>query len=86
MMSRICLIYSPFIQEQAGEDLGEDVEKVWLLHPSGFSSGRLNKVKNEHGDIISQKVKLDHGGEEVDVDEGYVDKVYGILTMSLSKF
>ena len=54
-----------------------DAEKVWLNHSEGFSAGRLINKKNESQDDSMCLVKLDHGGEVIEIDEEQISKVRG---------
>ena len=48
---------------------------MWFIHGKGFSSGRLNKIKNESNEVVLLKLKLDHGGEVIDVEDEMVERV-----------
>ena len=61
--------------ELASEKAWLDAEKVWLNHSEGFSPGRLIKKKNENADETACMVKLDHGGEVIEIDEEQISKV-----------
>ena len=54
-------------------------ERVWLVHKGGFAAGRMQKTSaiSEHGagEEAHVKVKLDFGGEVLDVEEEDVEKV-----------
>lgn len=54
-----------------------DAEKVWVVHKAGFSGGRVQKTKTvkENDETPMCKVKLDHGGEIITVEEDSVEKV-----------
>ena len=55
-----------------------DAEKVWVVHKAGFSGGRVQKNKTVKGDDDETpmcKVKLDHGGEIITIEEDSVEKV-----------
>ena len=52
-----------------------DAEKVWLNHSEGFSAGRLINKKSESQDNSTCFVKLDHGGEVIEIDEEQISKV-----------
>lgn len=60
--------------ETVNESSWRDSEKVWLVHQGGYSAGLLYKQKNADGETYSCKVKLDHGGEVVEVEEDAVEK------------
>lgn len=54
-----------------------DAEKVWVVHKAGFSGGRVQKTKvvKEDDETPMCKVKLDHGGEIITIEEDSVEKV-----------
>ena len=54
-----------------------DAEKVWVVHKAGFSGGRVQKVKEQKQEDETPmcKVKLDHGGEIITIEEDSVEKV-----------
>ena len=52
-----------------------DAEKVWLNHSEGFSAGRLINKKSEAQDDSTCLVKLDLGGEVIEIDEDQISKV-----------
>lgn len=54
-----------------------DAEKVWVVHKAGFSGGRVQKTKTirEQDETPMCKVKLDHGGEIITIEEDSVEKV-----------
>ena len=54
-----------------------DAEKVWVVHKAGFSGGRVQKTKvaKEDDETLMCKVKLDHGGEIITIEEDSVEKV-----------
>lgn len=54
-----------------------DAEKVWVVHKAGFSGGKVqkNKTVREEDDTPMCKVKLDHGGEIITIEEDSVEKV-----------
>eukprot|EP00794_Sanderia_malayensis_P013873 gene13873-15321_t len=61
----------------ASEKAWLDAEKVWLIHAEGFSAGRLLKRKNDSANNLEDSkclVKLDHGGEVIEVEEEQVAK------------
>lgn len=68
--------------ETVNESSWRDSEKVWLVHQGGYSAGLLYKQKNADGETYSCKVKLDHGGEVVEVEEDAVEKVNIVLFLS----
>ncbi|XP_065055374.1 unconventional myosin-XVIIIa-like isoform X2 [Rhopilema esculentum] len=59
--------------EIASEKAWLETEKVWLTHSEGFSAGRLIN-KKDNPDDTTCTVKLDHGGEVVEVDEEQISK------------
>ena len=56
-------------------------QKVWLVHPGGFSAGRLHVMApSEDGDtedveVVRKRLVLDNGGEIEDVDESCIERV-----------
>ena len=61
----------------ATEQAWLSAERVWLVHKAGFAAARLLKAL-DCGDGVPEgkcKVKLDHGGEILEVDEEDVEKV-----------
>jgi myosin-18 len=52
-----------------------DAERVWLVHKGGFASA--SQLKGEGYGLPEGRVKirLDHGGEILEVDEDDVEKV-----------
>jgi len=52
-----------------------DAERVWLVHKGGFASA--SQLRGEgHGVPEGRvKIRLDHGGEILEVDEDDVEKV-----------
>lgn len=60
--------------EIASEMAWLDAEKVWLNHSEGFSAGRLINKKSESQDNSTCFVKLDHGGEVIEIDEEQISK------------
>ena len=58
-----------------------DAEKVWLNHSEGFSAGRLIKKKNESQDDSTCLVKLDHGGQTIEIEEEQISKVNKLFSM-----
>ena len=51
-------------------------EQIWLVHKGGFASAR--KLEDQVQDEGRCKVKLDHAGEELEVDEDDVERVSGL--------
>ena len=68
--------------EVASEKEWLEAEKVWVVHKGGFSGGRMLKsspaTANAESDT-TRKVKLDHGGEIMNIDEDSVEKVCWFL-------
>ena len=54
-----------------------EAEKVWVVHKAGFSGGKVQRKKPTRDDeeVTICKVKLDHGGEIITVEEDSVEKV-----------
>lgn len=50
---------------------------MWVVHKAGFSGGRVQKTKTirEQDETPMCKVKLDHGGEIITIEEDSVEKV-----------
>lgn len=50
---------------------------MWVVHKAGFSGGRVQKTKTvrEEDETPMCKVKLDHGGEIITIEEDSVEKV-----------
>ncbi len=67
----------------ASEKAWLDAEKVWLNHSEGFSAGRVLKRKEDQGsaDDSTCLVKLDHGGEVIEVEEEQIAKVGLIFSL-----
>lgn len=61
--------------EIASERAWLDAEKIWLNHLEGFSAGRLIKKNAQSQDASTCLVKLDHGGEVIEIDEEQISKV-----------
>lgn len=62
----------------ASQKAWQDAEKVWVVHKAGFSGGRVQRMKSsnqEDEDTPMCKVKLDHGGEEITIEEDSIEKV-----------
>ena len=59
-----------------------DAERVWLVHKGGFASA--SQLKGEGYGLPEGRVKirLDHGGEILEVDEDDVEKVNFIINIS----
>ena len=60
-----------------------DAERVWLVHKGGFASA--SQLKGEgHGLPEGRvKIRLDHGGEILEVDEDDVEKVRELTHLSV---
>lgn len=76
------LVYFLVFQAKSEEEVNSqkawlDAEKVWVVHKAGFSGGRVQKVKTvrEEDETPMCKVKLDHGGEIITIEEDSVEKV-----------
>ena len=74
--------YVLFFQAKSEEEVNSqkawlDAEKVWVVHKAGFSGGRVQKTKTirEQDETPMCKVKLDHGGEIITIEEDSVEKV-----------
>lgn len=74
------MLYNVILQarsetEVQSEKTWMDAERVWLVHKGGFASA--SQLKGEgHGLPEGRvKIRLDHGGEILDVDEDDVEKV-----------
>ena len=62
--------------EVASEKEWLEAEKVWVVHKGGFSGGRMLKSMSANVESdTTRKVKLDHGGEIMNIDENCVEKV-----------
>ena len=62
--------------EVASEKEWLEAEKVWVVHKGGFSGGRMLKSSPASPESdTTRKVKLDHGGEIMNIDEECVEKV-----------
>lgn len=78
----VTCFYVLLLQAKSEEEVNSqkawlDAEKVWVVHKAGFSGGRVqkNKTVREEDDIPMCKVKLDHGGEIITIEEDSVEKV-----------
>ena len=57
-----------------------EAEKVWVVHKGGFSGGRMLKATPESNNTETTcKVKLDQGGEILNVDEDTIEKVWYVM-------
>lgn len=63
-----------------------DAEKVWVVHKAGFSGGRVQKIKEQRQEDETPmcKVKLDHGGEIISIEEDSVEKVCLVYFLQFS--
>ncbi|XP_031549200.1 unconventional myosin-XVIIIa-like [Actinia tenebrosa] len=65
-------------EEAASQKAWQDAEKVWVVHKAGFSGGRVQRIKpaagEEEEDTPMCKVKLDHGGEVITIEEESIEK------------
>ena len=50
---------------------------MWVVHKAGFSGGRVQNTKTvrEDDETLMCKVKLDHGGEIITIEEDSIEKV-----------
>lgn len=65
-------------EETASQKAWQDAEKVWVVHKAGFSGGRVQRIKateQEEDETPMCKVKLDHGGEVITIEEESIEKV-----------
>ena len=76
------LLLCSCIQAKSEEEVNSqkawlDAEKVWVVHKAGFSGGRVqkNKIVRDEDETPMCKVKLDHGGEIITIEEDSVEKV-----------
>lgn len=54
------------------------------MHKGGFSGGRMLKSTSANVESdMTRKVKLDHGGEIMNIDENCVEKVCYFIKMKL---
>ena len=77
----LILIFVSFLQTKSEDDVKSEKawlesDKVWLIHKGGFSSATLLKTNGmsplPEGKV---KVKVDHGGEIIEVEEEDIEKV-----------
>ena len=67
--------------ELASEKVWLSAERVWLVHKGGFAAARVLKAGTPGIEGLDQlpegrcKVKMEHGGEIIEVDEEDVEKV-----------
>lgn len=61
---------------------------MWVVHKAGFSGGRVQKTKTirEQDETPMCKVKLDHGGEIITIEEDSVEKVSQSVIKLLNSF
>ena len=77
-MSYVCYLQAKSDEQLASEQTWLKAERVWLVHKGGFAAGRMHKAgagEQGAGEEGRVKVKLDFGGEVLDVDEEDVEKV-----------
>jgi len=86
-MYRIKVAHRLFaVQAKSDEQLASDkawmvAERVWLVHRGGFAAARVLRAGMPGADDVDNlpegkcRVKLEHGGETLDVDEEDVEKV-----------
>ena len=57
-----------------------------MVHKAGFSGGRVQNTKTvrEEDETLMCKVKLDHGGEIITIEEDSVEKVSQLIIRFLS--
>ena len=61
----------------ASEKAWLSAERVWLVHKGGFAAARVLKPGTDGSFTEGKcKVKLEHGGEVLEVDEDDVEKVH----------
>ena len=67
--------------ELASQKAWLDAEKVWVVHKAGFSGGKVQRKKQTQNseEVSICKVKLDHGGEIISVEEDSIEKVWLVL-------
>ena len=71
----------------ASEKAWMSAEKVWLVHKGGFAGARLLKANRVAALPEGRcKVKLDHGGDVIEVDEDDVEKVSDKVSFSMIMF
>jgi len=61
--------------EVQSEKTWMDAERVWLVHKGGFASASQLKGENYGLPEGRVKIRLDNGGEILEVDEDDVEKV-----------
>jgi len=75
-----------YFQAKTDDDLASDkawmvLERVWLVHRGGFAAARVLHAGMPGAEGVENlpegkcRVKLEHGGEVLDVDEEDVEKV-----------
>ena len=52
-----------------------NAENVWLVHPNGYFAGQVCKENNLSQTMNKYCVKLENGGEVVDVEEHLIEQV-----------
>ena len=63
-----------------------DAERVWLVHKGGFASASQLKGDGLGLPEGRVKIRLDHGGEILEVDEDDVEKVRYFMLTCFSSF
>lgn len=84
-MNLFLLLQPKSAQDAASQKAWQDAEKVWVVHKAGFSGGRVQRIKSEkeeEEDTAICKVKLDHGGEVITIEEESIEKVFGTIMYS----
>lgn len=85
ILSSDCKLFY-LLQKKSDDDIATEkvwlsAERVWLVHKGGFAAARVLKAGTagvEGLDALPDgkcKVKLEHGGEILEVDEDDVEKV-----------
>ena len=76
-MSFVIVFQAKSEEEVNSQKAWLDAEKVWVVHKAGFSGGRVQNTKTvrEEDETLMCKVKLDHGGEIITIEEDSVEKV-----------
>jgi len=89
--TRCALLFQAKTDEQlASEKVWMVAERVWLVHRGGFAAARVLRAGMPGAEGVESlpdgkcRVKLEHGGETVDVDEEDVEKVNFAVYFSLT--
>ena len=72
----VCFFQARSETEVQSEKEWMESEKVWLVHKGGFASACV--LKGNGMSVLPEgrvKIKLDHGGDTLEVDEDDVEKV-----------